>query len=144
MSSDAELVRIVDAAVAAWLAGELLTCRSGCTHCGIGPFAVTERDLERLRTGNAMAPGERREGMALRSAEARAALRDGFPGDWTAGRVAKQDAADAFDLQPCQLNYTGADAANFRVSFTTPETEASPLTYVAWAALESESRVQVA
>ena len=104
MSSDAELVRIVDAAVA----GELLTCRSGCTHCGIGPFAVTERDLERLRTGNAMAPAERREAMAPRSAEARAALRDGFPGDWTAGRVAEQDAADGFDLQPCRLNYSGS------------------------------------
>jgi len=187
MSSDAELVRIVDGAVAeaARLAGELLTCRRGCTHCCIGPFAVTERDLERLRVGYSLAPEEQRERMALRSAEAREALRDGFPGNWTSGRVAAQDAADAFDLlnpwlpcpvldletgacslhewrpvacrlhgpalrmngfdlQHCRLNYTRADAGNYLVAFTTPEAEASPLTYVAWAALESESTVQVA
>ena len=127
---------------------------------------MTERDLERLRTGNALAP-----------AEARKAPRDGFPGDWAAGRVAEQDAADAFDLfhpwlprpvldletgacslhawrpalrmngfdlQPCRLNYSGSEAADFLVAFTTPKTEASPLTYIAWAALESESTVQVA
>ena len=50
----------------------------------------------------------------------------GFAGDRSAGRVAEQDAAEV------------------RVTFTTPETEARPLTYIAWAALESESRVQVA
>jgi Fe-S-cluster containining protein len=187
MSSDTELVQIVDAAVgeAARLAGSLLTCRSGCTHCCIGPFAVTERDLERLRVGFELAPAEQRTRMALRSAEAREALREGFPGDWMRGRVAGQDAADTFDLlhpwlpcpildletgacslhawrpvacrlhgpalrmngldlQHCRLNYAGADTASYRVSFTTPEAEGSPLTYVAWAALESESTVQVA
>ena len=50
----------------------------------------------------------------------------GFAGDGSAGRVAEQDAAEV------------------RVSFTKPETEASSLTYIAWAALESESRVHVA
>ena len=187
MSSDVSLVQIVDAAVAeaVKLAGELVTCRSGCTHCCIGPFAVTERDLDRLRVGYALAPEEQRERMAARSAEAREAMRDGFPGDWTSGRVAGQDAADAFDLfhawlpcpvldlesgacslhawrpvacrlhgpalrmngfdlQHCRLNYSGADAASYRVSFTTPDAAGSPLTYIAWAALESESTVQVA
>jgi Fe-S-cluster containining protein len=187
MSTDGELVQIVDAAVAeaAQSAGDLLTCRSGCTHCCIGPFAVTERDLDRLRVGYKISPPELRERIALRSAEARSALREAFPGDWNSGRVVTQDAADTFDslhpwlpcpildletgactlhawrpiacrlhgpalringldVQPCRLNYEGADAADYRVSFTTPEVEASPLTYVAWAALESESRFHVA
>jgi len=187
MSSDAELVQIIDAAVAeaARRAGDLLTCRSGCTHCCIGPFAVTERDLNRLRIGYALASREQRARLALRSAEAREALRDGFPGDWEPGRLPGQDEADAFDLrhpwlpcpildlesgacslhawrpvacrlhgpalrmngfdlQHCRLNYAGADAADYRVSLTIPEAEASPLTYVAWAALESESAFQVA
>jgi Fe-S-cluster containining protein len=187
MSSDAELVQIVDAAVAeaARRAGDLLTCRSGCTHCCIGPFAVTERDLERLRVGYSRIPKELQERLALRSVEAREALRDGFPGDWATGRLAGQEEANAFDLrhpwlpcpildlesgacslhewrpvacrlhgpalrmngfdlQPCRLNYSGADAAQYRVSFTIPEAEPSPLTYVAWAALESESIFQVA
>lgn len=187
MSSDAKLVQIVDAAVAAAarVAGDLLTCRSGCMHCCIGPFTVTERDLKRLRVGYDAAPKEKRERIALRSVEAREAMRDGFPGDWPRGRVARQDKADAFDslhpwlpcpildletgscslhawrpiacrlhgpalrmngldVQHCRLNYGDANAADYRVTFTTPEAEASPLTYVAWAALESESRFQVA
>jgi Fe-S-cluster containining protein len=187
MSSDAELVQIVDAAVAeaARRAGDLLTCRSGCTHCCIGPFAVTEQDLERLRVGYSQVSEELRTRLAQRSAEAREALREDFPGDWTTGRLAGQDEADVFDLQHpwlpcpildletgacslhawrpvacrlhgpalrmngfelqhCRLNYAGADAADYRVSFTIPEAEASPLTYVAWATLESESTFQVA
>lgn len=187
MSSDAELVQIVDAAVAeaAHRAGKLLTCRSGCTHCCIGPFAVTERDLERLRVGYSRVSPDLRERLAQRSAEAREVLRDEFPGDWTTGRLAGQDEADAFDLrhpwlpcpildletggcslhawrpvacrlhgpalrmngfkiEHCRLNYSGVNAEEFRVSFTIPEAETSPLTYVAWAILESESTFQVA
>jgi Fe-S-cluster containining protein len=99
MASDAELVRIVDAAVAEAQrrAGSLLVCRQGCTHCCIGPFAVTERDLERLRAGYASAGEEQRERMAARSAEVRDRLRDGFPGDWEQGLVSSQEAADRFD-----------------------------------------------
>ncbi|MFN0101506.1 MAG: YkgJ family cysteine cluster protein [Bryobacteraceae bacterium] len=187
MTNDAELVQIVDSAVADAVrkAGDLIACRRGCTHCCIGSFAVTERDLDRLRVGLEMAPGEHRERVARRSQEAREAMREGFPGDWRTGRVAEQHAADAFDLrhpwlpcpvldletgacslhawrpvacrlhgpalrmngvdlQPCRLNYTGVDAAGYRVSFTTPEAEESALTYIAWAVLESESTVQVA
>lgn len=187
MSSDSELVQIVDAAVAYAVrrARKLVTCRSGCTHCCIGPFAVTERDLERLRAGYALAPEEMRGRMATRSAESREAMRDGFPGDWASGRVPGQDEADAFDLlhawlpcpvldletgacslhawrpvacrlhgpavrmngldlEHCRLNYSGTDAETYRVAFTTPEAAGSPLTYIAWAALERDSTVQVA
>lgn len=97
MASDAELVQIVDAAVAEAVrrAGESLTCKRGCTHCCIGPFAVTERDLERLRAGFALAPDA---GMARRFAEVREAMREGFPGDWESGQVTDLEAADLFDL----------------------------------------------
>ena len=62
-SSDGELVRIVDAAVAeaARRAGALLACKRGCTHCCVGPFAVTERDLQRLREGMATLDKSARE-----------------------------------------------------------------------------------
>ena len=97
MASDAELVQIVDAAVAeaARRAGAALVCRSGCTHCCIGPFAVTERDLVRLRAGFAVLGDAR---MAARFREAREAMREGFPGDWESGRVSDLEAADLFDL----------------------------------------------
>jgi Fe-S-cluster containining protein len=176
MASDAELVQIVDAAVAeaGRVAGNLLVCRKGCTHCCVGPFAVTVRDLERLRVGFAAADGELQERLAARSAEAREAMLAGFPGDWENGVVTGQAEADAFDerhgwlpcpmldletggcalhawrpvacrlhgpalrmngfdLRPCRLNYAGADAESYRVSFATPEAEESPLTYIAWA-----------
>lgn len=106
MASDAELVQIVDAAVAeaTRLAGNALACRRGCTHCCVGPFAVTVRDLERLREGFAVAGDAR---MATRFREAREAMREGFPGDWESGGVTNLDAADLFDLQhpwlPCPV-----------------------------------------
>jgi len=109
MPSDAELIRIVDAAVAeatARAAGRIV-CRRGCTHCCVGPFAVTVRDLDRLREGLAAAPPELRDRIAARSREARATMREGFPGDWESGRIASLEAADAFDLAhpwlPCPV-----------------------------------------
>ena len=107
--NDAELVRIVDAAVAeaARRGGALLSCKIGCTHCCVGPFAVTERDLERLSTGLAELDDAASERLAQRSLEAREAMRDGFPGDWETGRVASLEAADAFDTRhawlPCPV-----------------------------------------
>jgi len=186
-SDDAELVQIVDAAVAeaALRAGTLLTCRRGCTHCCIGPFAVTERDLHRLREGLKRATPYHQARLRERSAEAREAMREGFPGDWEAGLLAGQNEADAFDLhhpwlpcpvldletgacslhewrpiacrlhgpalrlnghdlQPCRLNYTDVDPSKYRVDITLPSAPESPLTYVAWAALESDSKFHVA
>lgn len=109
MSNDAALIQIVDAAVAEAVrrAGKWIHCRSGCTHCCIGPFAVTERDLERLRTGFSHLSAEERARVAERSKEARDAMRDSFPGDWASGRVTGQDEADEFDLRhpwlPCPV-----------------------------------------
>lgn len=97
MASDAELVQIVDAAVAEAVrrAGAAIVCKTGCTHCCIGPFAVTERDLERLRQGFAVMGDAR---MASRFREAREAMRPGFPGDWESGQVTDLAAADQFDM----------------------------------------------
>ena len=99
MPTDAELIQIVDGAVAdavrkseGWLA-----CRKGCAHCCIGPFAITERDAQRLRVGYSLAGEEQQQRMAARSQEARATMRDGFPGDWESGLVSGQREADAFD-----------------------------------------------
>lgn len=109
MSSDAELVQIVDRAVAeaAARAGKALTCSSGCTHCCIGPFAVTERDLQRLRMGFETADRETQDRLAARSREARDAMRDGFPGNFATGAIYSLEAADAFDLTrpwlPCPV-----------------------------------------
>lgn len=109
MTSDAELIQIVDAAAAeaARLAGDLLHCRKGCTHCCVGPFAVTVRDLERLRAGFECADEELRGRLAARSAEARQAMFAGFPGDWESGTVTGLAEADAFDSNhkwlPCPI-----------------------------------------
>lgn len=109
MTTDGELLRIIDAAVtkAVQIAGESIKCKPGCSHCCIGPFAVTERDLERLRAGFASLPAAQNHRLADRSREARAAMRAGFPGDWESGTLLSQEAADAFDLQhpwlPCPI-----------------------------------------
>lgn len=102
---DAELVRIVDAAAAeaARRAGELLRCRPGCMHCCIGPFAVTQRDLARLRRGLAAVEPGLRARILDRAQEAREVMRTGFPGDWESGSVVSQESADTFDLQHANL-----------------------------------------
>src|SRR5256885_17247987 len=50
---DAELIQIVDAAVAeaARKSGPWLVCRLGCTQCCIGAFPISQLDAERLRRG---------------------------------------------------------------------------------------------
>lgn len=52
-AGDAELVQIVDAALAdaARRAGEWLLCRLGCTQCCYGAFAISPLDALRLRDG---------------------------------------------------------------------------------------------
>src|SRR5271165_5771542 len=50
---DAELVQIVDAALAdaARRAGAWLVCREGCTQCCFGAFRINQLDVLRLRAG---------------------------------------------------------------------------------------------
>ena len=53
MSSDFELIQIVDAALAenARRSAPWLACRPGCNQCCYGPFEITPLDAERLRRG---------------------------------------------------------------------------------------------
>lgn len=109
MPADSLLVQIIDDAVEAAIARApgRIACRRGCTHCCIGPFAVTGQDLDRLRQGLAEAPAELRTRIESRAHEARLALQEGFPGDWTAGLLTSLEAADQFDLAhpwlPCPI-----------------------------------------
>lgn len=53
MGSDAQLIRIVDAAFAeaARRSGPWLVCRPGCAQCCLGEFPITQLDAARLRRG---------------------------------------------------------------------------------------------
>jgi Fe-S-cluster containining protein len=53
MSSDSDLVQIVDRALAeaARRSGSWLVCREGCTQCCYGPFEISQLDAQRLRKG---------------------------------------------------------------------------------------------
>ncbi len=53
MRGDAELIRIVDAAMAEAVrrGGSRIACRVGCTACCLGPFPISEADAARLRQG---------------------------------------------------------------------------------------------
>ncbi|MBM3757756.1 MAG: YkgJ family cysteine cluster protein [Acidobacteria bacterium] len=98
MIDDTALVQIVDSAVARadkrWI-----NCKPGCSHCCIGPFVVTQRDLERLRRAGP------NPAIEARAEEARARMRAHFPGDWTTGIVNGQQ--DTFDERhkwlPCPV-----------------------------------------
>ena len=87
---DAELVAIVDAALAAAAlrAGAFLTCRIGCTQCCHGAFAINALDAARLHAGMAEL---RRNNPALGSEVERRALvwlaehGADFPGDPNTG-----------------------------------------------------------
>jgi len=52
-AGDGALIQIVDAALAdaARRSGEWLTCRSGCTQCCVGVFAINPLDVVRLQRG---------------------------------------------------------------------------------------------
>lgn len=94
---DGELIQIVDTALAR-VDQRWINCKPGCSHCCIGPFVVTQRDLERLR--RAATPQ-----ITARAKEAREHMRDNFPGDWVTGIVTQQQ--DAFDEKhkwlPCPV-----------------------------------------
>ncbi len=96
-AKDAELVQIVDAALAdaARRAGQWLVCRVGCTQCCYGAFAINALDAARLRAGmetlRGTQPGlaaeiERRARLWIAAHEAE------FPGNLTTGRLGDSDA----------------------------------------------------
>ena len=93
---DAELVQIVDAALAdaARSAGEWLACRLGCTQCCHGAFAISALDALRLRAGMDVLRQAEPELAARIEARARAWIEQygsEFPGDLTTGVLGQSD-----------------------------------------------------
>ena len=92
VAGDAELVQIVDAALADAVlrSGEWLVCRAGCSQCCYGVFEISGLDAERLRGGlreleeSDPARAGRVKG---RVAEARERLGTWYPGDLTTGML---------------------------------------------------------
>src|SRR6266404_8709878 len=85
-AADGALIQIVDAALAdaARRSGEWLVCRSGCTQCCVGVFAINQLDAVRLRQGlaelEAQEP-ERAARLRQRALETVARLSEDYPGD---------------------------------------------------------------
>lgn len=89
---DAELVQIVDAALAdaAALAGEWLVCRVGCTQCCHGAFAINALDAARLAAGMAALQKTEPKLAAEIAERARhwiAERGQAYPGDLATGRL---------------------------------------------------------
>jgi Fe-S-cluster containining protein len=89
---DAELVQIVDAALAdaSRRAGDFLACRVGCTQCCYGAFAINALDAARLREGMAALRASDPSLACELGRRARAWLAEfgaGFPGDATTGAL---------------------------------------------------------
>jgi Fe-S-cluster containining protein len=87
------------------LSGEWLVCRLGCTQCCIGPFAISQLDVRRLRAGwkeLAAADPVRAAAVRLRAEEYVAAAGPGYPGDPVSGLLEDEDALpEALDELPC-------------------------------------------
>jgi Fe-S-cluster containining protein len=110
-SGDNKLIQIVDAALleAARKSGEWLACRSGCTQCCIGVFAINQLDAARLRRGLAefesRAP-ERAAAVRERARDAVKRLAKDFPGDPATGILGESEEArrrfeDFANDEPC-------------------------------------------
>ena len=101
--SDAQLIQIVDAALAEAVtkAGSWLACRVGCTECCIGPFPITPLDAERLRQGFddlTWRDPERAARVRERARDYVERLSREYPGDTVARLLGEEEAADQ---EPC-------------------------------------------
>lgn len=107
--NDAQLVQIVDAAVAdaARRSGDWLVCRPGCTQCCVGPFAISDLDAARLRRGMEELERDdpRRAARVRRRARGSVArLQRDFPGDPQNGVLDPDREAEFADFandEPC-------------------------------------------
>lgn len=110
-SKDKTLVQIVDAALldAEWRSGDWLICKSGCTPCCIGVFAIDQLDVMRLREGMASLDAsdpDRAARVRQRARDSWARVSPQFPGDQSTGILGDDDeAASEFeefaDYEPC-------------------------------------------
>jgi Fe-S-cluster containining protein len=94
MARDAELIRIVDAALAEAVrkSGAWLACRPGCAECCIGPFPVSPLDARRLRDGLRSVDPAIAARILERARDSVARLERNYPGD-TVARVIAEDEA---------------------------------------------------
>jgi Fe-S-cluster containining protein len=107
-TGDAQLIQIVDAAVAdaARRSGPMLLCGPGCTQCCIGVFPISQLDADRLRTGlitlDATDP-QRAATVRQRAQQSVALLTPEFPGDPQTGILdeARADLEDFANDEPC-------------------------------------------
>ena len=111
MPTDAALIQIVDAAMAAAArrSGAWLACRPGCYQCCIGPFAITPLDAIRLRIGLAelQASDPERAARVRRSAQASVErMRRERPAD-PMGNALNHDEAGEDELCPALDPATG-------------------------------------
>lgn len=112
-SGDQKLVQIVDAALAeaARKSGPWLVCRPGCTQCCMGPFPISQLDVERLRAGLReleISDPARAARVRQRARKSVARLKADFPGDPATGILAEDEAAlERFttfaDEEPCPV-----------------------------------------
>jgi Fe-S-cluster containining protein len=94
--NDAQLVRIVDAALAdtARRSGAWLACRIGCTQCCVGVFAISQLDALRLRYGLTTlerADPERARKIRMRARDSMSRLGAEFPGNLKTGILADDE-----------------------------------------------------
>ena len=108
MSSDRQLVQIVDAATAdaARRSGHWLHCRLGCTQCCIGIFSITQLDAARLREGLAdleQEDPEKAVSVRRRAADSISRLSPDFPGNAVTGQLDESDPRyeDFANDEPC-------------------------------------------
>jgi len=106
---DAQLVQIVDAAVAdaARRSGDWLLCAPGCTQCCIGVFPISQLDATRLREGLASlqtTDPPRAAAVRNRAHQSIARIAPDFPGDPHTGILdeARADLLEDFaNDEPC-------------------------------------------
>ncbi len=106
---DAQLVQIVDAAVAdaAHRSGSWLLCAPGCTQCCIGVFPISQLDAARLREGLAsldVTDPLRAAAVRERARQSIARIAPDFPGDAKTGALdqARTDLMEDFaNDEPC-------------------------------------------
>lgn len=107
-TGDAQLIQIVDAAVAdaARRSGPMLLCGPGCTQCCIGVFPISQLDAARLHTGlstlDATDP-QRAAAVRERAEQSVARLTPEFPGDPQTGILdeTRADLEDFANDEPC-------------------------------------------
>jgi Fe-S-cluster containining protein len=95
-AGDQKLIQIVDAALAdsARRSGKWLACRSGCSHCCVGVFAINQLDAIRLRNGLAETEKkdpERAARIRKRVVDTVARLSPEYPGDPVTGLLDESD-----------------------------------------------------